>query len=119
MSDVQKYANKSFFLDALVVHALDLDTETTTGEALNIAASGRDRVRRDYGLELQAATQLLRAHLEGLAVIFSKDDVGPDNSEIFGSLATACMAECWCFLDFTILRCLLSSMHIDSIWPIP
>ncbi len=99
--DVQKYTNKSFFLDALVLYALELDTEPMTGKGWNIALSLQNRVFKDCGLDLQATTQLLKAHIEGSAVSFSRYDVGPENSEIFGYLY---MAECWRCLECTIRK---------------
>ena len=81
LSDVQRYTNKGYFLDAMVIHALQLDTQPSTGKALWIALSVQNRVVKDCGLDLQGAIQQLQTHLNGVEFIFSKDDISPESEK--------------------------------------
>ena len=78
LSEVQRFSNKGFFLDALVIHALELDTLPITGYSLNIAMSVQNRVLKDCGLNLQDATRLLKAHFGDTDDFFRRDDVSSD-----------------------------------------
>jgi len=83
LSDIQKYRDKSFFLDSLVIHALELDTKPITGNQLIIAITVQNRVLKDCGLNLQNATLLLKAHFEGPDALLRRDDISADKSQIF------------------------------------
>ena len=83
LSDVQNFPDKRYFVDALVIHALGLDTESITGEASEIPASVQNRVLQDCGLDLREATRLLRAHFERSDVLIRRDDVSTVKSDIF------------------------------------
>jgi hypothetical protein len=60
MSDVQNNPDKRYFIDALVLHALELDTQPITGESLEIPVSVQNKVLGDCGLDLRQAIQLLQ-----------------------------------------------------------
>jgi hypothetical protein len=83
LSDVQNFPDKRYFIDDLVIHALELDTESITGEELEIPASVQNRVLQDCGLDLQEATRLLRAHFERSDVLIRRDDISTVKSDIF------------------------------------
>lgn len=81
LSDVQRYTNKGYFLDAMIIHALQLDTQPSTGRTLCIALSVQNRVVRDCGLDLQGAIQQLQTHLNAVEFIFSKDDISSESEK--------------------------------------
>ncbi len=83
LSDVQRYSDKRFFLDSLVIHALELDLQPITGKLLIVATPVQNRVLQDCGLSLQDAARLLRSYFEGSQVLFRRDDISQDKSEIF------------------------------------
>ena len=55
LKDVQTCSNKSYFFDALIIHALELNTEPITGKALKIAEPVLNRVLKESNFDLNTA----------------------------------------------------------------
>jgi hypothetical protein len=60
LKDVQTCSNKSYFFDALIIHALEFNTEPITGKALNIAEPVLNRVLKESNFNLNTAIRVAR-----------------------------------------------------------
>jgi hypothetical protein len=55
LKEVQTCSNKSYFFDALIIHALEFNTEPITGKALKIAEPVLNRVLKESNFDLNTA----------------------------------------------------------------